>query len=518
MRKLVAAALGLATGIFGFTAGLGLTGSWIAAVPIALALAGLMALQAQRRIPLDETAASRGLKVLSGLAAAAALVQLFRLAVFMVAPQETGYSAVPSSEWERRHSCLTAYFVAAQAAGSGANVYDTALYNRPDDDPKAPRKARRLGPFNVDVFEYPPPFLSLPRTLRQLAPDFLRFRMLWFGLNGGIVLLAVLAVARRLGPAAGTRALLLSPLVWVALPTLSTLQKGNVQALVIAVSMLAMLLFERQRPAAEAAGGALLAFATVSKLYPGLLVVYLLVRRQWRALAWTAALGVVFCIWTLLDLGWAPYASFLGHLPGLLGGEAFPAFRNPSAMAINLSVPGLVFKLKLFGATGLSFGASKIVGWIFTLVILALTFLAARRPLQGSEAAAVWLAILTLATLRSPFLPQAYGVFPALWLLTLLAARHAPTARTLAVTLLAWAGLNVFWPQDWPHDPRWLALANGIPQALMIALAVIALRPLAGRLDPGERFLSGREPARRPPGVPALQYSGLNSRRSANAL
>jgi alpha-1,2-mannosyltransferase len=504
MSRIVAAALGLATGIFALTAGLGLTGSWVAAVLIALVLAVLVAVQTWRRpiVPLDEAAASRGLKVLSGLATAAALVQLCRLAVFMVAPQETGYSAVPSSEWEIRHSCLSAYFVAAQAADSGANVYDTALYNRPDDDPKAPRKARRIGPFNVDVFEYPPPFLALPRTLRLIAPDFLRFRMLWFGLNCGIVLLASLVVARRLGPAAGTRALLLSPLLWVALPTLSTLQKGNVQALVIVASVMAMLLFERQR---HAAGGALLAFATVSKLYPGMLIVFLLARRQWHALAWTAALGTVFCLWTLLDLGWAPYVSFLDHLPGLLGGEAFPAFRNPSAMAINLSVPGLVFKLKLFGATSLSFGASKIVGWIYTLAILAATWIAARRPLQGPEAPVVWLGILTLATLRSPFLPQAYGAFPSLWLLTLLAARYAPTARTLAATLLVWAGLNVFWPMDWPLDPRWLALATGIPQALTIALAVVAMRSRPREGWTPEAGLLEQKPARRLPGVPALE-------------
>jgi hypothetical protein len=502
MHRLVAVSLGLATGIFAFTAGLGLTGSWLAAGLIALALAALVAAQNWRNpmVPLDPSAASRGLKILSGLATAAALVQLCRLAVFMVAPEATGYSAVPSSQWELRHSCLSAYFVAAEASSSGKNVYDDALYNQPDDDPKAPRKARRIGPFNVDVFEYPPPFLALPRTLRLIVPDFLRFRMLWFGLNCGVVLLALLYVARRLGPAAGTRALLLSPLLWVALPTLSTLQKGNVQAVVIALSMMAMLLFERQRPAA---GGMLLAFATVSKLYPGLLGVYLLARRQWLAVVWTALLGGVFCFWVFLDLGWGPYKDFLGHLPGLLGGEAFPAFRNPAAMAINLSVPGLVFKLKLFGATSLSFGASKVVGWIYTLFILVATIIAARRPQNGPEAPAVWLAILTLATLRSPFLPQAYGAFPAFWLLILLAARHAPTARTLTWTLLAWAGLNVFWPLDWPLDPRWLALANGIPQVLTMALAVLALRREGWAPEPG--FLESRSPSGANPVPAALE-------------
>jgi hypothetical protein len=135
MRKLVAVCLGVSAGIFGFTAGLGVTGSWIVAALAALAAAVLTAVWAWRRPPvaLEEGAVSRGLKVLSGLATAAALVQLFRLAVFTVAPAEAGYSFLPSSEWELRHSCLSAYYVAAEAASSGANFYDPALYNRPDD-------------------------------------------------------------------------------------------------------------------------------------------------------------------------------------------------------------------------------------------------------------------------------------------------------------------------------------------------------------------------------------------------
>ena len=53
-----------------------------------------------------------------------------------------------------------------------------------------------------------------------------------------------------------------------------------------------------------------------------------------------APLAVAFIVLTFLEFGWAPYAAFLDHLPGLLGGEAFPAFRNPMAMAINFSSAG----------------------------------------------------------------------------------------------------------------------------------------------------------------------------------
>ena len=487
----IAVALGIAFGIFCFTIAAGLFGSWSWALPIG-ALAGALAARLFWRRPpveLDASACSRGLKILSALACLLALVQLARLAVFMISSAQVAWSAVPASDWEVRHSCLSAYFVAAKAADT-ANIYDNSLYTAPDDNPSRPRKPLMLGPFRVDVYEYPPPFLTLPRALRLVAPDFVRMRPLWFGLNCGVVLLAMLAVARLMGPAPGTRALLLSPLIWTALPTLSTLQKGNIQAVVIALAVLAMALFGRRR---WVSGGALLAFATVSKLYPGMLAISLLVERKWRALAWTCAVSAVLVAITLLDLGWRPFAAFLEHLPGLLGGEAFPAFRNPAAVAINLSVPGIVFKLKLFGLAGMTFAAAKVVGWAYTVIAVWATVVLSRRPLPEAERPLAWMAVITLATLRSPFLPTTYAVFPAFWLLTLLAALYQPTGRTLLLTVAGWLALGVYWPMDWPMDPRRLALLSAIPQVMMILLPALVLRramsparsfALAGALAP----------------------------------
>ena len=482
MRALVASSLGIAAGIFGFAAGAGLTASWWAAALIGAAAACLVAWLVSTRqvVFLDEAACSRRLKIVSGVASLVALVQLARLAVFMVDPSQIDYSFVSKSKWEVEHSCLSAYFVSAQASSSGQDIYDDALFTMPDDVPTQPRKARMLGPFKIDVFEYPPTYLLLPRAFLLLTPDFTHFRMLWFGATGGVVLLAFLVVARFMGPAAGTRALLLTPLVWMSFPTLSVLQKGNVQVTVIAAAMLAMVLFERRR---DAAGGAILAFVTMSKLYPGMLVVYLLAQRRWRALAFTAAFGFVFLAASLVDTGWAPYVAFLHRLPGILGGEAFPAFRNPAAMAINFSIPGLVFKLKLFGVPGMGFGASKVVGWAYTVLVVAATVLVGRRALRDDRKPPVWMAILILATLRSPFLPQGYAAFPPLWVLTLMAAIVAPTARVLSMVLVAWAALNVYWPMDWPVDPRLLAVCSVVPQAVTVALAALALRPPGGWVE-----------------------------------
>ena len=177
---------------------------------------------------------------------------------------------------------------------------------------------------------------------------------------------------------------------------------------------------------------------------------------------------------SLLDTGRTPYHAFLSHLPRLLGGEAFPAFRNPVSIAKNYSVPGMVFKLQLFGLPGTSFEAMRIVGWIYTLVAVAATVVLAIQARSRDKQPIVWLAILILASLRSPFLPG-YGVLPALWLLTLLAATAAPTAKGLLTVLLAWAILTAAIPELNP-DPRLASIVLLLPQAVIVILVVLAFR------------------------------------------
>ncbi len=478
MRAIVAASIGLACGIFAFTAAMGLAGSWVVAIAAAVATTAGAAwlVHTRARNAFDPAAASRGLKIFSLCATAVVLVSLVRLAVFTVDPSRTEYSFLPTSQWEIKHSCLTAYYVAADASRSRPDVYDHSLYNAPDDDPSAPRKPLTLGPFNIDVYEYPPQFLLLPRAVMLLTPTFEHMRMLWFALCGGLWLYAIWAIARFLGPLDGTRALLWAPLAW-SLSTVSALQKGNVQVIVIAVAMLAMLLFQRRR---YWLGGFLLAYMTVAKLFPGLLVIYLLARREWRAAAWTTAFSIAFTAVAFAMFGTGAFVAFREHLPGLVGGEAFPAFRNPAAIAVNQSIPGLVFKLKLFGVPGMGFTAAKIVGWLYTLIVVAATIATGRRAWRERDLPLVWLAILILATMRSPFLPQAYGAMPSLWLLTLFAATR-PSSRW-ALVLLALLALNVYWAQGWPGDPRVIAIAHVLPQATAFALVVLTLR--LPRLNP----------------------------------
>jgi len=474
MLRLLSGFVGVLAGMFVLVGLAGLAGLIVSGL-VAFAVAVLVSATVQRSpwIRVDAESCPPALRAVSLVAMGVALFQLSRLTVFLISPTQVGFSFIPASQWEVRHACTTAYYVAARAAGERVSVYEDSLYTAPDDDPTKIRKPRKLESFNIDVYEYPPPFLLLPRALEPLAPEFLSFRKLWYGVCGIMLLLATLVVPKMLGPVPGTRALLLSPLVWAALPTFSLLQKGNVQGFIIAISMLAMVLFHRGR---GAMGGALLAFATLSKLFPGMLAVYLLAKRQWAALAWTCVFSVVLIGGSVLLFGPGMYHSFFDHLPRLLSGEAFPAFRNPSAIAMNFSIPTFLFKLKLFGMTGIDFSMTRVIGWIYTAVVVLVAVFAARRARRSDLEPVVWLGILILATLRSPFIPQAYAAVPVLWLLTLMGAIRTPKPRMLAGMVVAWVALNVYVPHDLGVDPRVTAILNLAPLCTTLWISWMALQ------------------------------------------
>lgn len=474
-RALVSCAVASAAAPFLFAAAVAVT-NWRLSLSIGAAtlIAASIAVWLWKRplAPLDLNGCSRAFLGVTIAATVLALVASSWLTVFMIDSTKISHSTVPSSDWELRHSCLTAYFVAADVVRRHPNVYDESLYAAPGGDPTKPRTPQMLGMFRVDQYEYPPPFLLAPRALSWAAPDFLRLRALWFGLSGLVMLGALLVAARPLGGRAATRALLLAPFVAFSPATLSTLQKGNVQIVVIAVSVIAMaLIAERHR----ASGGALLAWVTVAKLYPGLFVLYLVARRDWRAVLWTLAFAAFFVALTIVDIGWAPFVAFGQHLPGLLGGEAFPAFRNPASLAVNVSIPGIVFKLKLFGLAGMGFGTMHLVGTLYMLAAIAVTLLLGLRTRDAADSALVWLTILVLATLRSPFLPWSYGTLPALWLVTLMAATDVPGPWAIWQWLTGVIVLGALIPNG-SVDAYTMAILSTVAQLLMIAIGVLGVR------------------------------------------
>jgi hypothetical protein len=299
-----------------------------------------------------------------------------------------------------------------------------------------------MQPFLFDPYEYPPPFLVLPRILLAITDDFFVIRAAWFCLQALAIGSLSIALATWIGRGEGLVAGLALPALWGSTPFVEDLQSGQVHLLVLALAVAGMVAFERGR---DMLGGSLLAAAVVIKMVPGLLLVYLLVRGRSRSvlavLGWTAAYGLL----GLLVLGPTPYDAFFRyHLPRLSSGAAFAFFLGrPMMLAGNLSIYALPLKLRGLGIPGMTLGLSSALGWGYLVLLVVAAFVAARRS-SGSrlDQAQRWLALLNLAALRSPLAPYVYVVSGIVWLLTLMAP-SLRTTRGISGLAVAWLYFSI---------------------------------------------------------------------------
>jgi hypothetical protein len=339
-----------------------------------------------------------------------------RLATFMADETRGDCSILPFDDFFVHHSCLSAHFQSARLQRQGiANVYDRLNFEGPEGEP------RFLGSFVIDVFIYPPPFLLLSRLGLALSEDFTVWRAVFFGIEGAIVAAGLVLVALSVPGPAGRRALLLTPLVWCSVTLLITLQIGNFHLVAVAGSMLAMLTLERGR---HALGGALLSALALCKIFPGILILLLVFQRRWRSLAWVAGFGALWLGLALAVLGEAPFRAMLTYnLPRLADGSALETqFVHPDAIAASHAVFGLVQKLALLGVAGMTLRTAAIASWLFTVALVFFAARGARSTKDPLRRALTWLALLQLASLRSPFTPDTYAHVPLLWILTLILA------------------------------------------------------------------------------------------------
>ncbi len=396
------------------------------------------------------------------------------IAMFMLDPQARAASTFGFDEFYTRHSCFAGYWQAALLADQGVeNLYKLEQY------------AGFFGIFKIDIFLYLPQFLILPMLGVAGGLDFDQARGVWFAFQGFAVLLCALGVAKWIGGPVGRRAALLIPALWFATPTLLTLQLGNFQLATVALTLIAFTLFWRDRPIL---GGALFGFA-VFKLFPGLLGIYLIATKRWRALFWTLGFSSLYTVITFLWLGENPFrALFEFHLPLLASGEPWAFLEIPQAapvIAINDSVPGIVMKLKALGVPGMDMALSKHIGWAWTVIITVLVILAARRAPKMSrhELAMTWTALLALAAFRSPFLPDHTGLFTPLWLWTLVAAGGALSGARLFKFALLWLPLAAVLPFLGTELDNGLDrfVVSGISQAIAVTLCMwVVLRKPTG--------------------------------------
>ncbi len=471
----IASALALPLGL-----GLGIAGGVSSIIACTLALlavavsSGVLYPWVIPRLPLALDGLARQRKAVAGLMILLGLLtvkQTAQLATFMGDSARPELSLVPEVPFLVHHSCLTAYVHAVTLVGQGAeNVYDAEHWPDLNGSERSKVEAAAYAPFSLDAFAYPPPFLLLPRLLFWAVDDFASKRALWFAFNALLVAAGFGIVATWIGGRAALRATLLVPVVWLSLPTLAILQVGNVHATVLVIAILAMVAFETRRPAL---GGALLAFAILSKISPGLLVIMLLARRRFREVAWTLGFGAGFVLLSVAVFGVAPFKAFvLYQLPRLSSGEALGFLVREESLAINMSPFGVPFKLAYLGVhvDGI-WQVARSINLVFSALVLGLTVIAARKDGSPRLQAMLWLTVLTLGTLRSPFAP-AYVMVPLFWIFSLWSAEARGIAKVALLTV-TWAALaNIpLWSM-----PRMVAYTLAQQVILFGMLVYLALR------------------------------------------
>jgi hypothetical protein len=401
------------------------------------------------------------------LIALVAFLQTTRLSIFMIDSSQTQHSLFPGDQWMIEHCCLTAYSESAKFVGEGEkNIYRKDLYFGAEFLNNKEFR-RKLDGFNVDPYHYPPPFLLLPTMARAaVGGDFLNLRMLWFAMSVLSLMTAIGFMIFRLEPAGRMRLIGMAPLIWCSLPVLAGLQMSNVQIIVISISIIAMALFSINRPI----GGLLLAMSTVAKIFPGILIVYLIAQKKFREVGWVAGFAILLSIIAFIAVGPNPFLAFIEfELPQLSSGEAFSGpFSKVFAVARNMAPFGIPLKLGWLGVPGMTLEIGRIVSAVHLLMVVLLAIWSGRRKLHSNtEEVSVWIALISLGSLVSPFAPANY-VLVSVILLICLNREFFP----VWVAIIIWLIICV--PFLIPRDASFLIQALCFIPAQVISIAAPA--------------------------------------------
>lgn len=470
---------GLGAGATAMVAALAIGSTGSAFVPAAAALVAVAALVslalptvlARTPAALDGLARRQPRATLAvGALWALMIVQSARLSTFMGDVSRRECAPIAAAAHFDHHACLTAYVQAARLAEARVdNLYDADWWPSLGHSATGEAQARAYAPFELDAYAYPPPFLLAPHLLRLTSADFSAQRALWYGLQGLTLAVGLWVVGvwvAGTNARAGVRTLVLAPLIWITPPVLITLQVGNVHLAVVVLAILGMIALRSERPAL---GGALLSFAILAKISPGLLGIVLLCQRRWRDALWTAGFGLV---WTLLAwavFGRAPFVAFVHYqLPRLRSGEALEFFtRSAIDTAVNMAPSSIPYKLAALGLpVGDVAGAAATIGTLFALAVLALAIVAGRRSGELWTQVGLWLAVLTLGALRSPMAPGYVG-FAAIWLLSLWSG-EARRPRDAAGYGLAFVLLSI----ALPIGEAGLLILSMVQQTVLVGMTV----------------------------------------------
>jgi hypothetical protein len=332
--------------------------------------------------------------------------------------------------------------VGASAAGSLAWAYDYEAYVKAAQrltESGSPYQAETLagpfrpGPYGLYLYSPALAVMLLPATSTSLEVG----AVLWFLLH-----VLVLAGAVALMPLPGWLRLATFGVAALSFAVLRDLVLGNVSVLLL----LPMAMTWRWLDRPLGAGGLALALAIRPTL--GIVLLWQLLRRQWRAVAWTVGLGLLLIAATLPFVGLGGYLDYLAVL------------RNMS------DVTG-VYRNQDISTTLLGLGASREVAEVGLMAGYAIAIGAVLAALRRDRETGYMVAV-TASLLLSPLLWDHYLatlVIPAAFL----AQRWTPLA--LGIPLLSWAPEGLY----------------AVTIVVVLALLLLAPREAGGPAPVGSR-------------------------------
>lgn len=365
--------------------------------------------------------------------------------------------------WRTLNTDFPNYYLAAQLAHQGydtAQAYDWRWLQREKDHRLIDQRLVGLAPIT--------PFSTLfVWPLTGLQP--LRAKHLWLILQLALLVPIVYGIRDLTGQPLRRIALLAT----ACFPLHRNLVYGQFYILLLAMIVAACWAYHRQR---SALSGVLVALATMTKIFPGIFLLYFLRKRDWRALT-AAVLTCAACLsLSIAVFGWSMHRTYLQViLPWTLRGEALPPYLLASS-----SLSTLLHRLFIFepqwnphpwhNAPALA----AILGPTLHMLILAPAILLLR-PARSPLAALEWSTLLGAALAISTS-PASYNFILLLLPTAVLCATLRPRNALVAVLLYlgigypSWNTANVDGLRAILHEPRLL---------LLLAFVAICLWTLA---------------------------------------
>jgi len=317
------------------------------------------------------------------------------------------------------------YYSSALAMREGMNPYTTDL--KP--------LAHSLG-FNLDKINHatdPPTFVMcfVPLTLLAPRPGF----YVWTAINAAAFLLALILLFLWTPGLGRDGALAIAALTILFPPVLDHLIWGQNKMLVLLMFVLMMRLMERGR---DAPAGLILAFATLLRAFPFLLVGYLILMKRWRVVGYTMVGLAVGGLLTMALVGIGRSLSFV-LAPGYLTQQWAQAL--PGNIALSTTVSRMFWYF-----FGIHLGATldwtrRAASWAAVLALLGLTVKATvARPSRDDPDGRLFILWIMTAILVSPTSWFYYLVLLAIPMVGLGAA--AANGRTSRRAL--WAGVACY--------------------------------------------------------------------------